>query len=330
MACPRSTCLPSPDRSVRGRHGKRVGPAAGDQDLTKASVVILNWNKSAQTRHCLNLARRATRTGVNWIVVENGSTEPIEGLDSEVTVLRNRENLGFAGGVNLGLSHAFTAGAQHVWLLNNDAEPLPGALDALLATVEQHRGIGLASPVILNADKNDAIEFHGGLWDDGSYHTTTNPAEYARWAAETPDRVWLVGTALLVSHRLIERIGYFDEEMFAYWEDNDISRRSSAAGFRNVVVPRARVRHEGGSPAANPAERPPYFYYYMVRNELLLMRKMGELAQARPLYWTMRRNVRLYRRLRSLPAQRQAVRLGVIDGLRGRGGAFKRAAAKSS
>ncbi len=261
---------------------------------------------------------------VDWIVVDNGSAEPIDGLGVDVTLLRNAENLGFAGGVNCGLRYAFSAGAEHVWLLNNDAEPLPGALDALLTAARADPEIGLASAIILNADEGDAVEFHGGLWDDYTYHKTADPIEYARWAADSPGRIWLVGTALLVSRRLVERIGYFDEAMFAYWEDNDISRRSSAAGFRNVVVPEARVRHESGHPADNPEERPPYFYYYMTRNELILMRKMGEFAKLRPLYWLMRRTARLYVRLWSLPAQRRAVWCGIVDGMLGRDGAYRR------
>jgi GT2 family glycosyltransferase len=267
-------------------------------------------------------ARRGTVTPVDWIVVDNGSVEPIGGLGADVTLLCNRQNLGFAGGVNCGLHHAFAAGAEHVWLLNNDAESMPGALDALLTAARRDSSIGLASAVILNADADDAVEFHGGLWDGCSYRKTADPSEYARWAATEPGRIWLVGTALLVSRRLIERIGYFDEAMFAYWEDNDISRRSSGAGFLNVVVPGALIRHQSGQPAQNPWERPPYYYYYMARNEILLARKTGDLRRLMLLYWMMRRTIRLLGRLDSLPAQRRAVWRGVLDGLLGRGGAY--------
>ena len=291
--------------------------------MKKVAVVILNWNKAQQTQRCLEIARRTTPISAHWIVVDNGSTEPMNILGDDVTLLRNEENLGFAGGVNTGLRHAFTAGVDYAWLLNNDTEPLPGALDALLAVAQADPAIGLASPVILNADANDEIEFHGGLWGNGDYRTTSKPAEYARWLAASPNQIWLLGTALLVSRQLVERVGYLDETLFAYWEDNEISRRSAAAGFHNVVVPEARVRHESGHPAQNPAERPPYYYYFMTRNELLLLRKTGDLAKLRPIYWALCRAVRLYKRLASLPAQRQAVRRGMLDGLLGRGGAYR-------
>jgi GT2 family glycosyltransferase len=291
--------------------------------VTSAAVVVLNWNKAEQTRHCIETARRATVAAVNWIVVDNGSAAPIEDPGSGVTLIRNPENLGFAGGVNCGLRHAFAAGASHVWLLNNDAEPLPGALDALLAAARADADIGLASAVILDVNADDAVDFHGGLWTGGVYHTTSDPTEYARWSATAPDRIWLLGTALLVSRRLIERIGYFDEALFAYWEDNDISRRSCVAGFRNVVVPDARVRHGSCHPGQSPGMRPPYYYYYMTRNELILLRRTGVLVRPRLLYWMVRRTIRLYGRLRSFPAQRRAVRRGLVDGVLGRGGAYR-------
>jgi GT2 family glycosyltransferase len=285
-----------------------------------AAVVILDWNKPALTRACVAAARRASAAAAHWIVVDNGSAVPLGGLGAEVTLLRNAANLGFSGGVNVGLRHAFATGAEHVWLLNNDAAPLPGALDALLAAARADPAIGLASAVILNADAGDAVDWHGGRWDGSAYRTTRDPDEYASWAAEVPERIWLVGTALLVSRRLVERIGYFDERLFAYWEDNDFSRRSAAAGFRNVVVPAARVRHQAGPPGSHPVARPAYFYYYMVRNELLLLAKTGEPLRA--FYWTLRRVACQYRHLAGLPAQRRAMRRGVLDGLWRRGGAY--------
>ena len=290
--------------------------------MKTAAIIILNWNKAAETRHCIQTAQAATKEAAHWIVVDNGSKPPLDDLGDGVTLLRNAENLGFAGGVNAGLRHAFGLGADHAWVLNNDAETLPGALDQLLAVARADPAVGLASPVILNADADDAVECHGGLWNAGSYSTTSDPAEYARWAAQSPERIWLTGTALLISRALIKRIGYFDEALFAYWEDNDISRRSADAGFRNVIVPTARVRHRAGRPADNPAERPPYYYYLMVRNELIVLRKTGEFTP-RQAYWAFHRFARLHGRLRSLPAQRRALRRGVIDGLLGRGGPYR-------
>lgn len=289
--------------------------------MQTVAVIVLNWNKAEQTRHCLEVARRATARPVHWIVVDNGSDEPIGSLQPDVTLIRLPRNLGFAGGANLGLRHAFAAGADKAWLLNNDAEPQPGALDALLAAVEADPGIGLASPVILDADADagEVVGFHGGLLTACGDRITCDAAEYARWASAWPDRIWLVGTALLVARPVFERTGGFDESLFAYWEDNDLSRRSAVAGFRNVVVAGAEVRHE----APRPAERPPYYHYFMTRNELLLLHKVGFTGMLRPAWWALRRAVRLHRHLAGSRDRRRAVRRGVLDGLMRRGGPYR-------
>ena len=199
-------------------------------------------------------------------------------------MLRNPKNLGFAGGANVGLRHAFSAGADYVWLLNNDAEPLPGALDALAARVVGDASIGLASSVIVESDalENKSYCF---LYQAGDYIPISSSDEYERHHSGSPSHICLFGTALLVSRPLVERIGYFDDGLFAYWEDIDISRRSASAGFRNVVVTDSYVRH--ASNGASLGKRPPYYYYYMTRNQLLLARKLHD--PLRPTYWALRR-----------------------------------------
>lgn len=282
------------------------------------SVVILNWNKAELTRHCLECARRTTTLKPQWIVVDNGSTIKLSGMADDVIVIRNERNLGFAGGVNTGLRRALSDGASYVWLLNNDAEPLMGALDRLVRAAEEDPRIGLASPVILNSDDNGAIDWHGSLWQHGVYRYTHDQTVYERWVEQAPDRICLTGTAMLISRRLIEAIGDFDERLFAYWEDTDISIRTGLAGFRAVVVPEASVQHSCGTDALDAESRPPYYYYLMTRNELLVLRKFG--APVRSIYWMLRRAVRWGMKPALSGRQRLAILRGVIDGLRDGGG----------
>lgn len=143
------------------------------------TVIVLNWNKTELTQRCVDAAQAATVIPAQWIVVDNGSKIPFPKM-SGITVLRNAINLGFAGGVNIRLRHAFASGATHAWLLNNDAEPLAGALERLLAAARADPAIGLASAVILNSDADDAVHWHGVMWDGAMWCKTTDPAEYAR------------------------------------------------------------------------------------------------------------------------------------------------------
>ncbi len=297
-------------------------------ELPLVSVVVLNWNAAEATLACLAALDRQTYRSFRTIVVDNGSAEelltPLLASEGPFELIRHARNLGFTGGVNAGIRHALAGGADYVWLLNNDAQPLPDALATMLEMVQAAPGIGLASPMIRNADAGDEIEFCGGLWDGRAFHIASDPAVAWGWSETQPDRIWLTGTALLIDRRLVEAVGLFDERFFAYWEDNDYSVRSLAAGFRNVMIPEAIVRHWSGRPNADPRSKPPHYFYYMARNEILFFRKhLGVRHALKPLVWAMHRQFRLARRLRGYPDAADAVLRGVRDGWRGRGGAYR-------
>jgi GT2 family glycosyltransferase len=286
-------------------------------------AVILNWNKEAETRACIAALGQCGYPDYRVIVVDNGSTPKFEANGLDCVVVRNEKNLGFAGGVNVGLHRALAEGADFIWLLNNDARPLPGALQTLIYRATDNPRLGLLSPVILNGDAGDVVEFHGGIWssDGTSYQTTKHNEEYFSWLRSAPDRIWLVGTALLVRRSLVEEIGDFDENLFAYWEDNDYSRRSVSAGFLNEVVPGALVRHHSGCVRIDASAKPPYYFYYMARNEILLHWKHGTLIP-RPLLWAFHRQFGELDRLTDLPDHADALLLGLWDGLCNRGGVY--------
>jgi GT2 family glycosyltransferase len=291
------------------------------------AVVILNWNKAQQTAACVAALHLQSHRNLCVILVDNGSLlgslGPLEAIGTPVVLLHNGRNLGFTGGVNVGIIRALAEGADYVWLLNNDAEPAPDVLEAMLRVVSADGGIGLASPMIRNADAGDAVEFCGGLREGDTFRTTDDPATYEAWSEAYPDRIWLVGTALLLRRRLVETIGLFDQRFFAYWEDNDYSVRSLAAGFRNVVIPEAVVRHWSGCPTIDPGSKPPHYYYYMARNEILFIRKhVGWKQAVRPLVWAVDRQFRQIDRLNGYPTAIDAVLAGLWDGLRGQGGMF--------
>ena len=78
---------------------------------------------------------------------------------------------------------------------------------------------------------------------------------------------------MLIRRALVEAVGHFDEQFFAYWEDVDYSLRSIRAGYHNIVVSENEVRHAPGIHETGLSAKPPHFFYYMARNELLLTRK---------------------------------------------------------
>ena len=292
-------------------------------------AVVLNWNKSDETIACVRSLQRQTWPDLSILVIDNGSSADqlalLRANLGDAQLIRHETNLGFTGGVNTGLRHASEAGADYIWLVNNDLVAPADTLRRLVAAIAAEPAIGLASPVIRNADTGGTIDFCGGFWSGNrqDFSTTVDPDTYRRWEREMPGQIWLAGTALLVRRQAYERIGLFDDRFFAYWEDNDYSMRSIRSGFRNIMVLDAEVFHRSGVNAPGAPGRPPHFFYYMARNEVLFWKKHGRSVMGlKQIWWTFERQFRQALRLRGSPDRVAALELGLWDGLWGRVGAY--------
>jgi hypothetical protein len=293
------------------------------------AIVLLNWNNAHSTLECLKALRLLDYGNACRVVVDNGSTaDALQPLmaGQDIELLRNEVNLGFAGGVNTGLRHAFATGADYVWLLNNDALPAPDALKKLVAMAEAEPSLGLLSPVLHDHGERHKPNACFGLFDRRSLGTTQTekPEQARRWLAEQPRNVIAFGTALLVRRRLFAAIGGFDEGLFAYAEDVDYCLRCTEAGFQVGFCFEAVVWHSFRDPVGDSAACPPYLHYYMSRNYPLLWRKLPgpPLLFARAGLWLLRRRLLLIEGMPASQAGIDAVLAGLWDGLLGRGGAY--------
>jgi GT2 family glycosyltransferase len=303
--------------------------AAGAQREPLVAVVILNWREPDATIACVQAVRGLDYANKLIVVVDNGSAPAAVAALSRlegIVLVCNAANLGFTGGVNVGLREAMKLGADHVWLLNNDAATEPGTLRKLVAIAEADPRIGLASPVIHDSAAPEKPLFCLGLFDRRGLGTTQtdDPGEARRWLAERPDDAIVFGTALLVTRRLFSAIGGFDERFFAYVEDVDYSLRCHAAGFRVAVCFDALVYHAFKEPLRDPDSCPPYLHYYVSRNYPLLWRKLsgGPLLFGRAALWFLRQRLLQLERMPGNRAAIEALLAGLWDGLLGRTGAY--------
>jgi GT2 family glycosyltransferase len=293
------------------------------------AIVVLNWNDPAPTFDCLDALRRLDYGNARFVVVDNGSRpetlRPLTAL-TDIELLKNPTNLGFAGGANVGLRHAFSTGADYVWLVNADALPAPGALKALVAMAEAEPTIGLLSPLLHDHGNLQKPNACFGFFDRRSLGTTQtdDPEQARRWLAECPGSVIAFGTALVIRRRLFEAIGGFDESLFAYAEDVDYCLRCVRAGFRVSFCFDAVVWHSFRDPVGDPEGCPPHIHYYMTRNYPLLWRKLSthSLPLARAAYWLLRRRLLVIERLSANQTAAEAVLAGLWDGFIGRGGVY--------
>lgn len=242
------------------------------------SLITVNFNQTEATCALLDSIRRQDWREMEVIVVDNGSRDNpqtlLETRYPEARVLRSEQNLGFAGGNNLGLE---TAQGEFIFFVNNDAELTAGCIKHLLDVFSKHPDAGMASPLICYfPEKNqpaDRIQYAGmtaihpltarnrtigqGETDEGQYRDDRLTA-------------YPHGAAMMVPRRVIETAGPMEDNFFLYYEELDWAERIRRAGFEVWVAPRARVYHHESLTIQPLGAMKTYF---LTRNRVRFMRR---------------------------------------------------------
>src|SRR5439155_1420594 len=119
----------------------------GGRGVSRVTAVVVHWRDAEDTRGCLESL--AAEPGLDVVVVDNGARPPLGALAAPVVCLRSEENLGYAGGANLGIAAALERGADTVLLLNNDARVLPGATAAAVRVLASDPRVAVVGPKVL-------------------------------------------------------------------------------------------------------------------------------------------------------------------------------------
>lgn len=230
----------------------------------KYDVVIVSYNSTKWLPGCIAaLAELAyDKSTLNLIVVDNASTDGsrdcVRALTAQYsvfggfTLLEQGENLGFGGGCNAG---AKAGRAPYIFMLNVDTEIEPDALtemDAAIAADEEGRA--------------GAFEMRQKPWETGRHN---DPA--------TLECSWNSGACVVYRREVYEAMGGFDEHMFMYCEDVDLSWRIRAAGYKLLYVPRAGVWHYT---RRGDTDKEFHEYIWTAYNKLMMHYKFGD-AQSR-------------------------------------------------
>ena len=249
------------------------------------AIVVVNYGSSALLeRNLVDAAREMPNAAV--YVVDNRSTVEESRIIGELAAregwvaLLQEGNLGFGPGVNRGVEAARADGRSRFLLINPDASIDAAATHLLLEAVDGDEKV-VAAPLV--------VDGAGRVWSAGHVLDLDDGATHGRaWAEKHPDarvRRWLTGAALMINEAAWASVGGFDEDYFLYWEDVDFSLRIEDAGGRLVLVEQARAVHdEGGTQGIGDPEmhaKSPLYYYYNIRNRMLLAQKLLDAETVR-------------------------------------------------
>lgn len=212
-------------------------------------IGIVNWNGGAHVLECLDSLKDLTYPSFRIVVVDNasrdGSPGKIREKFPEVLLIENSHNEGFSRANNRVLRMALEEKTGFVLLLNNDTLVEPSFLERLVAEVLRCEKAALAGPRICYHPSRDRIWAVGGEMVFGpNLVALIGHKKGDRYGGAPPfEADFLPGCALLIKREAVERIGFLNEDYFAYMEDVEFCMRARKAGFKCLVVPQAVVYH---------------------------------------------------------------------------------------
>jgi GT2 family glycosyltransferase len=236
------------------------------------SVIVVNWNRKDLLRACLNSLRQQAGVAFEVILVDNGSVDGSPEMaerEFEAKVIRNRENRGFCAANNQGIA---LARGEFIALLNNDAEAGSGWLLALLRACTSAPDVGMAASKVLVWENPRVIDKAGHLiFPDGQNRGRGSGAPDLGQFDREEEVLWPDGCAAMYRKEMLDQIGAFDEDFFAYGDDAELGLRGRIAGWRCIYTPLAVVRHHRGATLGKDSMRR---LELIERNRLLLAVKL--------------------------------------------------------
>ncbi len=242
------------------------------------SIVIPSYNGKALLKNCLRSLRKQTYRPIEILVVDNGSSDgTAELLDQEfpeVKIVAQKNNLGFAAGCNRG---AHDAKGQWILFLNNDTTHAPDFIGCLVESALQKEEIGIAYSKVLLQSPEGTIDSIGSQMTALGFLTHIGLYEEDRGQYDQIKEVFSPkGVSFLVRRSLFERLGGFDEQFFAYFEESDFSWRVWLSGHQVVFVPKSQVIHVSTATASRLDPAVIHFHTYKNRIRSLL-KNLGTL-----------------------------------------------------
>ncbi len=237
------------------------------------SIITVNFNGASDTLELLDSLEQQAYSNIEVLVVDNASETPIQ-LTKEysfpVEVVYSKNNLGFAGGNNLGMAKAK---GGLVYLLNNDTLVESDTISQMLEFMQSNTSLGIVSSKIRFTHGDKRIQYAGCTpiypysvrgfafgnqeIDSGQYDRNT--------ITHRPH-----GASMMIRKEVIRQIGLMPEEYFLYYEEMDYAEMAKRAGWQIGFCGLATVWHKE---SASTGKNSPLKTYYLTRNRVLFAKR---------------------------------------------------------
>jgi len=244
--------------------------------MKRTSIISVNFNQPEVTIDFLKSILHYTDiSAVEVILVDNGSREDhgsaFVAAFPGLVYIRSAENLGFAGGNNLGIKQAT---GDYLLLLNNDTEVTANLIGELSGELERDESIGLVSPLLLYFDAPEVIQYAG--FSKMNYLTCRNSViggmeiNKGQYDNDSRETAFCHGAAMMCRRADLAQVGLMEDQFFLYYEELDWCEKFKRAGKKIWFTGRATVFHKESMSVGKESSIKTYF---MTRNRMLFIRR---------------------------------------------------------
>lgn len=249
-------------------------------NIAPLGIVVLSYNGLNYSLKCIESLLLVESTPRELVLVDNASTDGSDQEfrkryenDSRITLILLDRNLGYTGGMNIGIRHLLKdKEIKVILLLNNDTVVRPNFLSSLMECLKDGSGYHIATPKILCEDEQT-------IWSAGErvfypllFSLRTKGKQDSSRFNEPRKINSVTGCAMAVRRKMFEKIGLFDENYFRYVEEIDFCRQALKAGFSFAYCPQSVILHRG---SGLWGEFSPTQVYLNVRNKAYFIKKNG-------------------------------------------------------
>lgn len=251
----------------------------------KLSIIIVNYNSGRYLKKSIESIYNNLKDCENFetLIIDNNSKdksiELIENMHSNIGILKNKENIGFVKGTNLGIVN--TRG-EYILLLNPDTKLLDKSILAMVDFMDKNQAIGLCGPLSVSQDgspRSGPYKFNG---ISSELKFMLGLHLFSRFFVQrefknTVECDYITGSCMLIRRAALKDVGYFDENIFMYAEEEDICFRAKQKGWKIFFYPSCKIIHYGQKSSSGLekemiiTQKMSALYYYSKRYNILLM-----------------------------------------------------------
>ena len=210
--------------------------------MKKVTAIIVNWNDKDVIVECIQSLLDQNRNKIDIIISDNGSkddsVEFIRKRFPSIKIIENGENLGFGSAINRGLG---LAKGDYLLFLNSDLKLHSKCVGELAKVLENDSNVGGTIPKILHIDQQNIINSLGVLINYTGIAYPNLLGQKDPGYQEPFESA--CGGIFMLKREVYETVGGFDEDLFLYHEDHDLSWRIRLAGWHLKVIPQAIMYH---------------------------------------------------------------------------------------